>query len=139
MKILKFALILMVLLAGYIGLAIYAMSIVPQMTFKSNLSVGEFFRRSQSHDYNGAHQLLSRRLQAQMSAQTLAQQWRAFESAHGPIKNWMDAPGGVFNIWPRSVTGNRTVSGRKSGSGLVTTQLVPEGNSWRIDRLTIAP
>ena len=83
--------------------------------------------------------MLSRRLQSRISAQVLAQQWKTFEAAHGAIKNWAGAPGGLYGVWPNYVIDKHTVSGRKSGSGLVTTRLVPEGKSWRIDQLTIKP
>ena len=139
MKLFQIFVAFVVLFAGYFGFMVYSVPPGPQMHWASKLALGEFMQRSKAHDYTGARQMLSRRLQSSTSAQTLAQQWKAFEAAHGAIKNWTGANGGRVSIWPQYVIHKHTVSGYKSGSGLVTTRLVPEGKNWRIDQLTIKP
>ncbi len=141
MKFSTIFVVLAVVLTGFCGLVGYGIINAPQIMARSNATLDDFYRHSQSHDYAGARKLFSRQLQKQMSAQTLAQQWKAFETAHGATKSWAQARGTTrfIILCPRYVTDKQTVSGRKGSSGLVTTRMVPEGKNWRIDQITITP
>ena len=130
---------LVVLLMSFCGMLVYSWQAAPKMFRDSDLALDKFYQRSKVHNYAGAHQMLTRRLQSQVSEQTLTQQWKTFEAAHGPIKSWLLASNtsNRINLWPRYV--NSTLQLKNKKSGTVTARLRPEGKNWRIDQLTIAP
>ena len=132
------------LAAIYVGLVIYGLKAAPRMNWDSKIVLNEFYVRSRVGDYGQAHQLLSRNLKSSVSVKSLGQQWKAFERAHGPIKNWAPARGGTvgggtINLWPRSVDFTHKVTGQKSGAGKVKVRMVPEGGTWRVGKLSIQP
>ena len=123
---------------------LYAASNGPQMARDSARVVEEFYRRSQTHDFRGARALLTQNLQGELSEAQLAQQWDKYEARNGRIARWKGTGAGLLNftgdkvnLWPRFVDYNHSVLGERGTSGQVALRIVPENDTWRIDRLSI--
>lgn len=137
--LLQIVVALIVAISSLLAYAIYSPTHTSKMVSVSDRTVSKFLESSKARDYTNAHRMLSNRLQSQLSVPALAQQWKAFESAHGAITQWSSGSKYSINLWPRSVSTNPTVFGLKSSFGSVTVLVRPEGKDWRIDQLTITP
>lgn len=129
----------LVFLCVFAGLVKYTLSAAPKIEWESKLVLNEFLLRSQARNYTSAHQLFTSSLRSTRSVKVLSQDWKAFEKAHGPIRNWSHVSGMVSMGYPRFVESYYKIDGQKSGAGTIRVRLTPENGSWRIDRLLIYP
>ena len=139
LRVLNILVVVVTFAGAFIGLVKYSMYAGSRMSWDSKLVLNEYFVRSQSRDYAGAHQLLSRYLKSSLSVEALSQQWKPFEKAHGTIKNWQNLRGGSVNIFPKYVESVYTVTGYKKGAGTVWVRMIPESGTWRVDKIVIQP
>ena len=139
LRLLNILVVIVAFAGAFIGLVKYSMSAGSRMSWDSKLVLNEYFVRSQSRDYAGAHQLLSRNLKSDLTTGAIGQQWQAFEKAHGSIRNWQPLRGGTINIFPKYVESVYAVTGKKTGAGTVWVRMVPEGGNWRVGRVVIQP
>ena len=105
----------------------------------AKMVLGDFFVHSLGKNYSSAHQLLSTRMRSTTTVKDVQSQWRAFERAHGGIRNWRSTSSKNSLAFPTHVNFNVAVTGLKSGAGTVTMRLIPENGTWRIDSLSIQP
>ncbi len=135
----KILLVTLLFIGAFAGLIKYSLSQTPKINRDSKLVLDKLMVRSQKRDYKAAYQLFTPNLKSTFSLPAFSQDWQLFEKAHGPIRNWTYSRGMVSMGYPRFVESVYKVTGKKNGAGMVRVRLIPENNTWRIDRLLIYP
>lgn len=95
-----------------------------------------FLQHMKAHQYAQAHPFLTSDVQQRIGIPTLQRQWAAFEKARGGVQKWS-----LVDWLPSTVRTGATrqeyvlvtyrVQGTK-GKGMLSLQLVPVGEQWRI-------
>lgn len=139
-----------VALVALIGISTYSASAVEHLAnsasvgaklhWDSKMILNEFFVQSQAGNFMKAHALLTKDLGKQLTVPVLTKDWKAFERAHGPLKNWQASKsrGDGIYIGPDYVQSTYKVTGKKSGAGKVIVRMVKENGNWKIGQLNIS-
>lgn len=135
----KILLVSLIFIVAFVGLVKFTTSAAPKLERDSKLALDEFMTRCQKRNYTSAYQLFTPNLQSSLSLAVLTQDWQRFEKTHGGIRNWKRVNGMVSMGYPRFVESVYQVSGQKSGAGMVRVRLVPQDDTWRVDRILIYP
>lgn len=125
-----------------LALGAFAVSSATRNTGASRLVLNEFLADAQRHDYHSAHRLCSNRLQEILGVDALRERWKPFEQTNGSIQKWLPmegASGAGVSILPRWVDLTYHLKGSSGGTGFVVVRMVPEGETWRIEKLNVVP
>jgi len=115
------------------GLAVLGL-VMQKQSAQPKMIAGQFLQQMQAHQYQKAQTFLTPAARTQFQARTLPQ-WRAFEKAHGAARSYKWIAGGWF--FKPEITVHYDLIGERSGGGAAAITLVPHGDEWLIEAVTV--
>ena len=128
------------------ALMFYALRTAPRMSRDSQKTLDAFYARCQSHDYDGAYDMLAPELRDAISPPEMAARFAQFEKINGTIARWAPAAGGSINfggrvcLFPPFVDYTHRLIGVQpkpiGQATVVYLRLVPRDGTWRVQKLS---